>query len=338
MAILKEDFQNIPSSGEIPASMVPASSFAISFAFSYTATPSLDTFNKSFTGKIVVQVLNSAGGVKYEITIEEQYLVFVFGLAPGLVLYTWNWDPSYEKISGTIGTGDSAPPMTTLGEGTFGVDPAEGSGTSDGPVYIDSRFYSKIFTEPLDPGDKLKIKFHNLSAGYVVSRASLSLATETTASGEAWLTDARTGSRWHLFTETSNDSTSVKILRSRQFRSPLDSLHWEFGQGVSIGTAPGVVEENSRLSGLALMRFDGGLLVVMGALRDTPSYLRVFVSTDEGETWARVMNAPFNINPLAFCPLESSGRVLVYGATPDSKPAYAILAFGKVADASGTQT
>jgi hypothetical protein len=179
MAITRDDFTQIPSTGIIPDDMVPADAFAVSFTFSYSGYPSLETFNHTFTGKLVVHVLNADDTIKYVITIEETYNLFIIPLAPGLAIFTWNWVPSSEKISGTKGDGPDAEPMAQLGEGaSFGVDPAEGTGNTNGEVIVDSTFYSGIFQEPLEPGDKLKIEFHNLSAGFVVARASLRLATE----------------------------------------------------------------------------------------------------------------------------------------------------------------
>jgi hypothetical protein len=178
MAITRDDFKNVPSSGIIPSDRVPASEFAVSYAFTYIGTPSLSTFDHTFSGKIVLHFLDGAGTVKYVIEIDETYNLFIFLLAPGLVLYTWNWVPTAEKISGRKGVDENSPPMATLGLATFGVEPAEGSGTTDREVIVDSRFYSGIFKETLASGDQVKIVFHNLSAGFVVDRASLSLATE----------------------------------------------------------------------------------------------------------------------------------------------------------------
>lgn len=183
MAITRQSFRNIPSSGIIPEEMLPASAFAVSFAFTYEAEADLSTFNKSFSGEIRLHVLDSSNVVKYVIEIEEAYNVFIIPLAPGLAIFTWNWVPSAEEIHGRKGLAEDALPMRTLGEGTFGVEPAEGSGTTSGTVIVDSRFYSGIFQEPLEAGDKIKIVFHNLSAGYVVSRASLQLATERSLLG-----------------------------------------------------------------------------------------------------------------------------------------------------------
>lgn len=179
MALTRLDFKNLPSSGIIPDDRVPASSFAVGYTFTYYGSPSLSTFNHTFTGKVVLHVLDSFEGILYVITMEETYNLFIFPLAPGLVLYTWNWVPSAESIVGRKGESEDAPLMETLGAGSFGVEPAEGSGTTDFEVIINSRFYSGIFEELLTNGNKFKIKFHNLSAGFVVKQASLQLATVT---------------------------------------------------------------------------------------------------------------------------------------------------------------
>lgn len=182
MAITRDEFKPVPSSGIIPDDRVPASQFAVGYTFTYTGSPSLGTFNHSFTGTIRLQVLRADDSIKYSIEIQQTYNLFIFPLAPGLVMYTWNWSPNSEQIIGRLGPDphdEDAPLMTTLGQGTFGVDPADGFGTSDREVIVNSTFYSGIFTEPLERGDKIKIVFHNLSAGFVVARASLSLATES---------------------------------------------------------------------------------------------------------------------------------------------------------------
>jgi hypothetical protein len=212
MAITREDFKNIPSSGVIPDDRVPSYAFAVAYAFTYTGAPSGSTFNHTFTGKIVLYFYDGGGSVKYVVEIEQTYNLFIFPLAPGLVLYTWNWVPSAEKIKGRKGEAEDAPPMETLGSGTFGVEPAEDSGTSNGEVIVDSRFYSGIFEEPLESGDKVKIKFHNLSAGFVVARASLQLATEL-GGGFAAIFD------WTSNLRMANQGAGGLLLQHREIRS-----------------------------------------------------------------------------------------------------------------------
>jgi hypothetical protein len=195
MAITRDEFKQVPSTGIIPDDRVPASEFAVGFAFTYQGNVDITNFNQSFTARVVYHV-TSPGDVKYLIRLIEPYNLFIIPLAPALAIYTWNWVPSGEVVEGfkfaapiPIAPGFDPPeiaqgqPMQTLGEASFGVDPAEGSGTTNGTAFVQSNFYSKIFTEPLSPGDKIKIRFHNISAGFVVSRASLLLATERVAAG-----------------------------------------------------------------------------------------------------------------------------------------------------------
>lgn len=332
MSLVRSDFKNIPSDGIIPEDRVPASAFGISYAFTYVGAPALDNFNSSFTGKIVLHVLDDAGTIKYVITIEQTYLVIIIPLAPGLVLYTWNQVGSAEKIYGTIGV--DGPPMTTLGQGNFGVDPAEGSGTTDREVIIDSRFYSGLFTEPLDEGDRIVIKFHNLSAGVVTNKASLSVATELGASGEAILFDARIGDRLFVFTDKGATKTSVQCRRTRQLRGLLTEQQLQYGKGVTVETDKlsdgdnGTVEADSRLRGLQLLSLSGGAVLCVGATGGSPSQLRAFLSVDRGENWERVMNQPLPITPLASCVLASQTKTLFYGTSENKKPAFVIIERG----------
>jgi hypothetical protein len=178
MAVTRDDFQNVPSSGIIPDDLVPADAFAVSYTFLYFGNVDITNFNHSFVARVKIYFYNDADDVIYVVEIEEHYNLFIIPLAPGLAIYTWNWVPQQEEIKGRKGEDEDAEPMTTLGLGSFGVEPAEGTGTTSGEVIVDSTFYSYLFTETLESGDKLKIKFHNVSAGYVVSRASLQIATE----------------------------------------------------------------------------------------------------------------------------------------------------------------
>jgi hypothetical protein len=315
MAISRDDFKPIPSTGIIPDDRVPATSFAVSFQFSYTAEPDTTKFNHDFTGKIVLHVLDSLNVIKYVITIEEKYSVTIIPLAPGLVLYTWNWVPQYEKISGTIGETDT--PMTTLGEGTFGVDPAESFGTSDGPVYVDSRFYSKIFTEPLDAGDKIKIKFHNLSAGFVVAKASLSLATEGDNVDPA-LFDARCGQQIRAF--TLNGQTCA--VRTRRQNSPLPVIFAEFLDLES--PSSGLVTDRA-LQWMSLGRGEGGVTFLLGK---SGAFYEIHRSLDEGDNWKQIMAITNDVKPLASEQSEDGSTWYVYGSNSDDKPAYAIFKNG----------
>ena len=262
MALTRIDFKNIPSSGIIPEDRLPGSAFAVGYAFSYTGTPSLESFNHTFSGKLVLH-FRDATGVKYVVEIEETFNLFIFPLAPGLVLYTWNWSPNQEKISGRKGESPDAAPMTTLGLGSFGVDPAEGSGTTNYEVIIDSRFYSGIFTEPLEIGDSVKIKFHNLSAGYVVSRASLSLAIERGNAGLHLVRDSIVGTQWIFFIK----DEAVHCDPSRRTET------------FSSKTAFLVHQDSCKY--LQGFRYDATLWCVMN-IRDN---VRIAVSRSEGTGW-----------------------------------------------------
>jgi len=193
MAITQSDIKSLPSSGIIPENRVPASAFAIGYSFIYTGQVDFTNPNQGFTARLVVHVENSLGQAKYVIRIEEKYNLIIFPLSPLLVLITWNWIPSAEKIEGFAFDAPipdlppgwdppqlaSARPMKQLGSGaSFGVDPAEGSDSTPGEAIVASTFYSGIFQETLDFGDRLVVKFHNTSAGMLPSRASLLLGTE----------------------------------------------------------------------------------------------------------------------------------------------------------------
>ena len=333
MALTRQDFKNIPSSGIIPDDRVPAENFAVSYAFTYTGTPNLANFNASFSGKIVLHVLDSLGTIKYVITIEQTYFMLIIPLAPGLVLYTWNQVPTAEKISGTIG--EDGPPMTTLGQANFGVDPSEGSGTTDREVTIDSRFYSGIFTEPLDEGDRIVIKFHNLSAGFVTDKASLSLATTPGAAGEAFLFDERLGDRIHVYVaKGAGNKSNVQCRRTRQMRGVLSDGQMQYGHGITLETDKindgdnGLVEENSRLRDLQLLSLEGGLRACVGVTGGAPSFLRIFLTLNLGEDWNRIMNQPLPFVPSANCTFANQTKVLFYGVGTNKKPAYALLELG----------
>ncbi len=196
MAITRDEFNQVPSTGIIPDDRVPASQFAVGFAFTYQGNVDITNFNQSFTARVVFHITDANDKVKYLIRLIEPYNLFIIPLAPALAIYTWNWVPSGEVIEGykwavpvDVPPGFDPPqiadaqPMGTLGLASFGVDPAEGSGTTDATVFLQSTFYSRLFTESLSPGDKIKIRFHNISAGFVVSRASLLLATERASAG-----------------------------------------------------------------------------------------------------------------------------------------------------------
>lgn len=291
MAITKSDFTAIPSSGIIPDKLVPASEFAVSYFFSYTGTPSLSTFNHSFSTRLVLEILDSNNTVKYAITILETYDVFIFPLAPGLALYTWNWVPQDESVSGTIGDGPDAPPMSTLGEGSFGVDPAEDSNTTDREVIVASRFYSKIFTEPLESGDVLKIKFHNVSAGFVTDRASLQLATQPGTVAAVALYDGRVGTTWLFYVDKSKVYCG-STRRQTGFKKLLDDA-LVFGGSVTYLQA-------------------GRFGATLHALLATGKKLVVRTSYDEGVTWMATFELDSNLKVLSAQLSNDGGAWFVY--------------------------
>lgn len=311
MAITQSDFKQIPSSGEIPDDRVPASAFAVGFVFTYYGTPSLDTFNHTFSGKIVLHVMDASDAVKYVIEIEETYNLFIFPLAPGLVLYTWNWVPTAEKISGRKGEAEDAEPMTTLGLGTFGVDPAEDSGTTNREVIVDSAFYSGLFTEPLESGDKLVIKFHNLSAGFVVREASLLLATELGGGLLRSLFHADTGQTFLLHLEDG----ALKLSRTRRMQPTMALREDDDTVPPTVCDYEADVLEKS---GSLTTRW-GDLHRHSGVLYCPAwqgNFIKLLASTDDGKGWwevARIAQIELNMTVLASA-IDDKGAVLyLYG-------------------------
>lgn len=322
MAITREDFQNVPSSGVIPENLLPASEFAVSYAFTYIGTPALDTFNHTFSGRIVLHFTDEAGNVKYVVEIEETYNLFIFPLAPGLALYTWNWVPSAERIEGRKGVAPDAPPMETLGEATFGVDPAEGSGTTDREVIVDSRFYSGIFVEPLEFGDKVKIVFHNLSAGFVVARASLSLATEI---GGAVLRSLFDGAHGQTFMLYPRDG-ALRVARTRRMQTSVDlrvRIDEATGQPATDQDASRVCDYESEVWAgtpqyAALHRAGTTLYVPV-----VKNGIRMFASRDEAGTWAAMgdVDEDFTMKALVTAMTADGASLFCYGTATEAAPA-----------------
>lgn len=213
----------------------------------------------------------------------------------------------------------------------------EGVASSGGYTFF-AEWYSANYLCEFPEGAIFETVYDRWQVGSIDSEAAYQVSIKPGAVGEAWLADTRTGARWFLFLKSANGKKNVKVIRSRQQRSSLSDVQWQFGLGVSIGSEPGVVEEGSQLSGMILFRFDGGALVVMGAIRSTPTYLRAFISADEGKNWRRIMNTPLEISPLAMCAVRNGARVMVYGVDASRKPAYAILAYGQVQDEDGAKT
>ena len=202
MAITRGSFQNIPSSKPnqphqpVPAKLVPAQEWAVSYFFSYEMDATELISYKEFDSTLILRVYNSANTVKYEVTIKERFSCLV--MSPGGVsFYSWQWIPQREKIEGRKGTSPGAPLMKTLGQGTFGVDPPQQGGYGDNSaVIIEGRYYSGIFREPLDRGDSFEVYRHTVDSSRVVKEARLQLATELGGVSCA-LHDPRVGTVWH---------------------------------------------------------------------------------------------------------------------------------------------
>ena len=306
MPISQRDFKGLPSSGIVPADRAPASQFGIGYVFSYTGSPDASNPNQGFTTRLVVHVENAAGDVKYIIRIENKWNLILFEIAPGLILFTWNWIPSAEKIEGfvlqpptiNVPPGWNPPQiataraMTQLGNGaSFGVEPAQGTGTSNGDVIVDSAFYSGIFTEPLDAGDRFVVRFHNASAGYVPSRASLQLATEVGVFAPHDLYDPKIGFLWHLYSQ----KQQLRCARTRQtatFKHELDDAL------VLADTA-----NNARL-----LRHGATLYVAS----DVRGNIRIASSFDEGQTWQSGPIMLTNLNLLDAQISADGGTIFLY--------------------------
>ncbi len=283
MPIAQSDFKGLPSSGIVPAVPLPASAFCVGFDFIYTGTVDASNPNQSFTARVVIHVENESGQVKYVLRIEEKYLLIIFQLAPGLAFYTWNWQPNAERIEGfalspptaNVPPGWSPPQiegarkMAQLGNGaSFGVDPAEGSGTTDSEAIVESTFYSGLYEEPLEVGDRFRVRFHDVGAGYVVSRASLLLATQVTTDKPQVLHDERIGFSYYFYFES----------------GALRCARWRRRERLLLGLAPAggwpAIYSNP-LRAFHAWRSGATLFVAL----DTGPGLRVATSTDEGATW-----------------------------------------------------
>jgi hypothetical protein len=312
MAITKTDFKNLPTNGLIPEDRVPSSEFAVSYFFSIVRTGNPSGFDASFDGTVILHVLDAAGAIKYVITLKFHFNVFILGM-PGFSLYTWNYVPSLENISGTIGDGPDAPPMKTLGTGTFGTDPSDGFGTSDLEVFVESRVYSKIFTEPLEPGDKIVV-FHRDLGTYGLKQNSLSLATQSGES-DPGLYDPRCGQQFRAV----DDGTGMRVLRSRHSTSPVAQEDAEWGD---FEDESGDVPSEVPLHNLSLWRGPGDALFLLGR---GGGEIYLFRSFDEGENWELMMATASTVTPLASCLCGDGSIFFVYGLGADNKPAYLIL-------------
>ncbi|BCM88850.1 hypothetical protein IAD21_00692 [Abditibacteriota bacterium] len=315
MSFALSDYRNIPSSGVIPAAMVPADQ--ISFAYSFTYQKDVDTsagLQSSLIGRVVLELKDAAGTLKATFDLRETYRLTLLPLAPGLLAYIWNWDSNKEQFSAVDAEGN---PLTTEGQFSLGVIPAGDSDTSDRTAYVSSKFYSFIFNVDVNEGDVLKIKFHNLSAGTVVSKASLQVATRLGSKASPALVDGRCGQQFRVSTDA--DAKGTRLIRSRRLDSPLELAQTEWTEGND-----GLISDKP-LGSAHLTQTEGNTLYVLGTSKDQ---LLLFRSQNEGKTWKAIMSEPTNLKILA-AHLASGGRYIIYGTNPTQKPTYAILKHGQ---------
>ncbi len=313
MSFSLSDYRNIPSSGLIPDAMVPADQ--ISFAYSFTYQTEFDPdagFQSSLKGQVGLELKDADGNLKATFDLRETYRITILPLAPSLVYYLWNWDANREKFLGTDADGN---PLSTLGEVSLGVIPSGDSGTTDRTAFISSKFYSFIFNVNVEAGDTLRIKSHTLSAGTVVARASLQVATRLGGSTSPALVDGRCGQQLRVTTDTQK----TNLVRSRRLDSPVALSQTEWTQDDD-----GLVV-NKPLNGPQIAQADGNTLYILGTVKDQ---LLLFRSQDEGKTWQQIMSETTNLKILAAY-LARGGRYIIYGVDTTQKAAYAILKHGQ---------
>jgi hypothetical protein len=215
-----------------------------------------------------------------------------------------------------------------------------GSGATMDGIAIDIDWRGPNYKMDVPEGAVFRVEDDQWRRGATIPIAFFRGTILASANEETSLVDTRTGARWHLYIDAKSSKKPLRVIRSRQLRGSLEGSSWEFAPSSIPGSsgAAGVVEEDSKLGGLALLRLAGGTLGVLGVVRSVPPVLRMFVSTDEGEKWNRVMNTPLSISPLASCSIKNGAQILIYGVSADSKrdPAYALLAFGKT-EGEGSQ-
>ncbi len=168
----------------------------------------------------------------------------------------------------------------------------------------------------------------------ILTEARYTVSGREGAAGEAFLLDARTGERLHVFVDRSASKPKVVCRRTRQTRGTLLEGQIEYGHGITLETDKidegdnGTIERDSRLRGLQLLRLEGNARVCVGATGGNPSQLRAFLSVNRGEDWNRFMNQPLPITPICNCVLSGQTKVLFYGTDDEKKPAYALLERG----------
>ncbi|RYX80491.1 hypothetical protein EON83_28445, partial [bacterium] len=313
MSFAISDYTNIPSSGILPAALVPADQISFAYTFTYVKDVDLGAgLQSTLSGRVVLELKDSVGNLKATFDLQETYRITLLPAAPGLVFYAWNWDPNKEKFTATDAAGA---PLTTEGQFSLGVIPAGDSDSSDRSAHITSTFYSFIFNVDVDEGDILKIKFHNLSAGTVVSKASLKVATRPGNSKRPAIVDEKHGQQLRL------DSTpkGTRLIRSRRLDSPLTLAKTEWTENND-----GLVLSKP-LAGANLTQTEGSTLYVLGTNQNKMLLLR---SQDNGKTWKQIMSEPTTLKILAAL-LANGGRYIVYGLNTAQKPSYAIFKHGE---------
>lgn len=313
MPFSPSDYSNIPSSGDLPGDMVPADQ--ISFAYSFTYEKDFDPrdgLQSTLNGIIVLELKDSGGNLKATFELRETFRIVLLPLAPSLVFYIWNWDANKEKFTGTDANGE---PIDTLGEVSLGVIPSGDSSSSDRTAYVSAKFYSYIFNIDVEEGDVLKIKSHTLSAGSVVARASLQVATRLGGEASPAIVDKQHGQQFRA----NSAKKQTRMIRSRRLDSPLSLAQTEWTQGDD-----GLIFAKP-LKGANIAQTEGGSLYVLGT---SDNQLLLLRSQDAGKTWKQIMSESTDIKILA-ARLAFGGRYIIYGVNAQKKPSYVILKHGQ---------
>lgn len=313
MSFALTDYRAIPSSGILPTALVPADQISFGFSFTYEKDVNLEEgLQSSLAGHIVLELRDGAGQLKATFDFKETYHVTLFPLAPGLALFTWNWDSNLEQFSATDSAGGVIP---TEGAFSLGAIPAGDSGTTDKTAIINSTFYSAIWDVNVSAGDTLRIKFHNLSAGFVVAHASLKVATRSASTPSPAHFDERLGVQLRAVVEKGQ----TRVVRSRRSNSPLLSAQVEWsGAG-----AEGLVTKQA-LRAVRLGMASGGQTLLFGA---SGTALELWRSQNGGKDWVSMMNQPSTLSPLASCFSRDGATLLVYGLQ-NKLPTFALLKNG----------
>jgi hypothetical protein len=280
--------------------MLPADQFSFAYTFIYTVSVGLEVQPPTkLDAHIALEVIDAAGSVKAIFEAYEYYSIVV-----GQLQLIWAWISNQEKFTGVDAAGAA---IETEGQFSNGVDPASGTEVALGDVAFSSTFYSLIFNFDLEEGDRIRIKFHNVSAGFVTNKASLKIATRQSETRTPGLFDSRTGAQFRTFAKDGE----TRLVYSRQAESPLDPEKVE--NHLVAGEA---------LKSLSLMRGSGGATFVLGK---SGSLLKMFRSYNEGKSSKEIMSVSADITPLASCLSADGGTWFIYGVNVAKMPAYAIL-------------